>query len=415
MVINLRVNSVLKLILLALVFSMFFPQFMRGMSVFASVSLLAIYVSIIQIVKYGLSGILGYFLFSMLGLVYVLFSLAFGGWTEGYLFNERYIFRQGYFVLLFPVYLLVGVAAYRCYLATPSIALAKAFLIGLFVFLCLDVVLAALFGDVVFRENNGYTFYLEKGILWFFVSMFYFYVVSFKSLRGSAIIGVLMFALIQKMTGYGSMFNSATGIMSAILMLAYFLIVKFKVESRLGTVLYLSVIAFVLLFVTVAPYFSEVFVSDINTYWRLESWRNNYSAMIGNWGFGSGFGVSYFPLTNDSIEAAYRYYQDGEGKFSVLDQMFIRGQHSSLVNVVFRLGAAGFLLFLYLIFSGFTRVAVSSSPQARFVLPFFVIALLNISLNVGLESPPWMMTAALVFGMLVSAGSSVNYKKKVAR
>ena len=83
------------------------------------------------------------------------------------------------------------------------------------------------------------------------------------------------------------------------------------------------------------------------------------------------------------------------------DKLFIRGQHSSVINVAFRLGVVGIVAFLmsiiYLIHSFYVR----GNPERTFLMPLLLCGFMNVSVHVGLESPPFMIMYSIVLGMLM--------------
>jgi len=130
-------------------------------------------------------------------------------------------------------------------------------------------------------------------------------------------------------------------------------------------------------------------------------------ATISNYGFGSGFGISYFSTSAEALDAAYKSYLKAGPGYGVYDSLFIRGQHSSIVNVFFRLGFIGVVVFIMFFFHILSYAEkYKNDKNVRALTPVLLSGILNISVHVGLESPPFLMTIAISTGFLLAAISS---------
>jgi hypothetical protein len=384
------------------------PEFIRNLYIFIT---LLFFVSVLSLFELFDGAVLikpmRYILYlSSLGVVYLIASIVTGGWTENYQHNLSFALRQSYFVFLLPIFTYAGVSIYKTFSENSSkFILNKVFYILSFI-LIMDIILSVILGDPDFLINNGYTFYLDKGLIWFFVCFLYYYGL-FYSERGSRFFYlVTIIFLMEILLGYGVMFNAMTGFLLYLIMLISFIFVKFKLNTYL-LVLSLFMIVFSLFFmVCVFPFYSELFYSDLNTYWRYFSWRNNYEAVMSNYGFGVGFGVAYFPNVPEALDAAFKSAINSglQGSGGLYDSLFIRGQHSSIVNIIFRLGVLGFIFLIGFVFSLFNCVSSArNNKSVLFLLPFFVSGFLNVSVHVGFESPPFLMTISISIGLLIAA------------
>lgn len=396
------VNFKDKLFFAALVILTVLPNLIRDMKVLLAFFTLALLLALELLAKgFPNNRALIYLcLFSILCLVYAAFSWFFGSWTYLYEFDQRYIFRHVYFSVMLPVFLFasikifnnIGPGFYSFIDNNSALMLAFIFFV--------DILTAFLFGDELFYLYNEYTYYLDKGFIWLFVAFLSFYSI-FYSRKSTIVIAVIIIGFFaQNASGFGTMFNAATGKVVFLLILLNYFVLRLKKNFQFCYIMNFCALIAVILFVLISPFFSEFFINDINTYWRLESWYNNIIAMFSNYGFGSGFGVSYFPITNDVIDAAFKAYSSEGANVGLLEQVFVRGQHSSIINILFRTGILGLLLFICFITSSILKMKMNNS--ATFSIPVAICAVFNVGTHVGLESPPFMISFAIAFGYLIS-------------
>jgi O-antigen ligase len=125
-----------------------------------------------------------------------------------------------------------------------------------------------------------------------------------------------------------------------------------------------------------------------NTGWRLMVWVNNIKYTINDtFLIGHGFGTTYFPSRN-TVE----FMPDPGG------DDFLRGQHSSLVNIFYRMGIVGLLLFLAYFKSMEKKIKnFNAPPQLNYILLFGMII---IGVNVGLESPGYATNFVFLIGLV---------------
>jgi len=356
-------------------------------------------------------------IFSAIGTAYIALSYIAQGWNPTYLFDEQFILRQSYFVVIFPV---ITIAAYVCH--TKLHAQIKSFFTRhgtatIIIILISDIYTAWALGSQQFMENNGYTYYLEKSTLWLiFGYVFYCKIASSEKKLAFILFTITSLAfLFERLVGYGTMFNAATGIILYAMMALFYASTVFN-NYKMMPAFYISGIAALALLLFAAPFTSELFVADENTYWRLETWKENLKSLIYTYGMGVGFGTSYFPATAEAIDYSYRAAAVEGSNMGIYDNLFIRGQHSSPINIAFRTGILGIIVF-FLFIASTIRSAVNKrkSQEVKFLTPLFMSGLFNISLHVGLESPPFCVAFSLATGFLLSsithASSSPAEKK----
>jgi hypothetical protein len=152
---------------------------------------------------------------------------------------------------------------------------------------------------------------------------------------------------------------------------------------------------------------SLIFSHPGNTYWRCLAWRSNADSLVDSYLIGVGFGVPYHPLTSENWIAS-EMIQDEENvplDAAASEVLYVRGQHSSLVNVFYRLGALGGITFLLMNIMLLVRLVLgarNSDALSRVCLVscgLLVIAFWQISGNVGLESPRYFVNYVIAVAL----------------
>lgn len=400
-------------ILFILSFSVFLPDAIRDVKVFIVVLAMGITLAALRI-RNGIpknNSLIILFIFCVLCFIYASFSMLFGNWTDNYLYDFNYIFRHSYFSLLMPIIILASMLIFKTTSKDINSFIANNAIKIMFAFISLDMLLAYIFGSQNFLINNDYTFYQEKGFIWLLVCYVFFFCMANK-IRHHIIFSIVTIGFFAERTlGYGSTFNASTGALFYLIMVAsYFSWGLFTLNKLFYLYLKLMIIT-ALLFVFIAPYYSDNFLSDLNTYWRLESWKSNLDSVIDNNSFGSGFGISYFPLRQDVIDWAYHAYDSGISDLYLVEHMFIRGQHSSIINITFRVGLIGVAIFLSFLASVFLNYSQKDkTAEYKYLAPVFTCGILNISVHVGLESPPFLITFSIATGFLIEAAQIKSRK-----
>tara|TARA_B100001964_G_C14242662_1_gene605864 strand:+ start:76 stop:1014 length:939 start_codon:yes stop_codon:yes gene_type:complete len=193
----------------------------------------------------------------------------------------------------------------------------------------------------------------------------------------------------QLHVGYSSQERLMIGI------LFVFLITRINVSPK-----QISTIIIIMIF---AGYFftDEIasFVTNINgnAGWRIKVWVVNIKSAINETLLiGHGFGTTYFPPSSEM----YVNYPYDRGNF-------VTGQHSSFVNVFYRMGIVGLLLFMAYMKSIAEKIRNYNAPnQMNYIL---LLGMMMIGVNVGLESPGYATTFVFLVG-LVQYIISENYK-----
>lgn len=396
-------------ILFILSFSVFFPDAIRDFKIFAVVLAMGIMLAAIRI-KNGIpknNSLILLFTFSFLCFIYALFSILFGNWTDNYLYDFNYVLRHSYFSLLMPIIILASMLIFKATSKSVNTFIANNAIKIIFAFISLDMLLAYFLGSQNFYINNDYTYYQEKGFIWLLVCYVFFFCMANK-IRHHIIFSIVTIGFFaERILGYGSTFNASTGALFYLIMVASYFSWGVFTLNRLFYLYLKIMIIIALLFVFIAPFYSDNFLSDLNTYWRLESWKSNLESVADNNGFGSGFGISYFPLRQDVIDWAYQAYDSGISDIYLVEHMFIRGQHSSIINITFRVGLIGVAIFLSFLASVFLNYSQKdNTSEYKYLIPLFTCGILNISVHVGLESPPFLITFSMATGFLIEAAQT---------
>jgi hypothetical protein len=98
--------------------------------------------------------------------------------------------------------------------------------------------------------------------------------------------------------------------------------------------------------------------------------------------------------------------------------LYVRGQHSSLVNVFYRLGVAGgvvFLLMNWILIIRLARASTGDGLPARLSLiscGLIVLTFFEISSNVGLESPRYLINYTLAISLSLVCLEAVRAERR---
>jgi hypothetical protein len=315
-----------------------------------------------------------------------------------------YIMRHGYFVLLWLPFLF-GAANFWAGNITWIVQVCERW--GLII-LCLmagaDLVTAYLLADPKQLSWVGYRSYMEKSTFAFiFITVYLTYLLRRRRhiLCGAFLCG---YFVLTKALHLGIMFNAMTGT-TIFLLLAAATIGCFSFVARARLVVAGYVILLLLLVgSTVSPRIVE---GDANAYWRAVSWQTNLQSLWHTGLIGVGFGTPYMPLTSLNFAQATDNLFDSQTAQagSAVEAQYFRGQHSSLVNVAYRLGLPGIILFVFINILILGRLysllstKTNEQPLMFLALVQLIAALVQISVHVGLESPRFFMMYILAAGL----------------
>ncbi|MFC1504030.1 O-antigen ligase family protein [Spirochaetota bacterium] len=151
---------------------------------------------------------------------------------------------------------------------------------------------------------------------------------------------------------------------------------------------------------------------DPNTWWRLIYWKKEAGILLNTSFLGVGFGTPYsLPAWEDTIRLIFFKYHGPESHYIV-------AQHNSFMNILYRTGFIGFLLFImfnYFIIRSFKKNYIANmhdksiSGSINILFLGYVLSVINILLNVGLESPRVFLSYLLFVPL------SVAYLKNIEK
>ncbi len=125
--------------------------------------------------------------------------------------------------------------------------------------------------------------------------------------------------------------------------------------------------------------------SDPNTGWRLSYWKNEFEILLNNFLFGVGFGTGYG--STDLLHSINNPNVFLEQDPFEISSLYI-AQHNSFMNIFYRVGLIGLLIFIYFILLFAKKYFKSNITSfTSFGFTFFLYGVLIIFFNPGLESP----------------------------
>jgi hypothetical protein len=317
--------------------------------------------------------------------------------------RSDYVLRQAYFIVLWLPCL---IGALQVWSATLPFLVNWFSRYGLCMIATLgaaDIGSAMIFADPA-TAWDGYLSFLEKSSLEFFSSVIFLFTVMFNKRRMAALMIITAYLFASQIVRAGSMFNVSNGlIIFAILVVMALPFNQLRTRLVLAGSIYLAMTAGMLAGLVTPQIYSVSGDSsawaarrEADAAWRAQAWRNNLTALAESDFIGVGFGVPYHPLTLENVlDVEEHGYLPEEGLSPPPgDFLYVRGQHSSIINIFYRLGLVGgvvFLSFNLVLFNRVLRSAtigdVTTARLSSAAGGLFVIALTQISVNVGLESP----------------------------
>jgi hypothetical protein len=346
-------------------------------------------------------------MFVIFGLVVV--ALSFMGYYDGFTLwpvEQKFIGRQAYFIFL---WLPIGYAS-LCFWAWNKEAIFNFFgRYGLLIcagIIVLDLATSKLLGDARTVEWVQYQFFLDKLILAFIFVLSATCYIAHNPSSWSFIGMLLVSAVLYHVLKLGILFNAQTGtILTLILVIAWFPFVSLQMRAVAVCVLVLAMHVVL----TAGMFNKNAFKDDANTLWRLNAWTNNWSMVWETNSMGMGFGTPYHQRSAENLRNSAMNEGDlmQNGPVSLEDTQYFRGQHSSVVNIFYRLGLVGGVLFVLINAFALGRccVGIKNAHDPTTQKLFFVGAMLlsvqiiQMSLHVGLETPRFLVVYMLSLGL----------------
>lgn len=152
-------------------------------------------------------------------------------------------------------------------------------------------------------------------------------------------------------------------------------------------------------------------ILDANSLWRTRFWADELNMLVESHFMGVGFGTSY---ASSNFLNPFTYQPWGEGdpfvataQYSIYDKVFVTGPHNSFVSVAFRLGLVGIGLFVAYLFILQMKQLKHIQNISLGSLYLICSGLTIIALNVGLESPCYLLM--FVFAVYCSSYELKHY------
>ena len=338
-----------------------------------------------------------------------------------------YVLRQSYFVFLFLPFIIGGYHIWSVGTA-DVIRFSRKFGIAFLVLLpVVDIATAYLFGQF----QDGYIFFLDRGEISFLYCIVFSFYVVFTGKRMLPLLLMIVYLLACRVLSYGALFNSVGALLMA-LILVIISLARIAANARAAMVAAIVPLALVVMVVEIAvPSLcraqekdaSVIFSHAGNTAWRCETWHSNMAELVDTYLIGVGYGVPYFPFTSENWRTAEDFAQEMgvPASASATEVLYIRGNHSSLVNVFYRLGLAGgavFLLMNWVLLWRLARAAAGDGLLPRLNLiscGLLVDAFIGISSNVGLESPRFLINYVLAVAFAVVCVEADAAERRIVR
>ena len=161
--------------------------------------------------------------------------------------------------------------------------------------------------------------------------------------------------------------------------------------------------------------------SDPNSLWRLNVWINEIGSLSKTCFTGVGFGSAY--VTKDivnQVSNSNMYTTNVEGGLE--SGIYLVANHSSLLNMFYRMGILGGLLFLALNVQ-LIRVVVKTYRQATRkmksllwrMFAVFIYETIIIALNPGLEMMQFALSYILSVSVLLAVVMEIQYQRLIIK
>lgn len=305
--------------------------------------------------------------FMLLGLFYAMFSLV-GGFSllSNIPSDKRYVLRQVYFLPFL-------------FIAIPVFA--QSFKVGLFKWFLQRRLFFVIFSVCLqLPMPVQYT-----AILLFAIN--------------NHLIGLLIFSFVFLVNGVDMSFQAI--LMQGVLLVFFITRKKLKLK-HITTFIIIMIFTGYFIQDEIMP---SVVAFDANTGWRLKVWADCIKSTINDTFFiGCGFGTTYFPTSPNSISDEFIRFHLIQGTirdyiFTNVEDNLVTGQHNSFVNIFYRMGIVGLMLFLAYLNSMGKKIRNSNAPrQLNYIL---LLSMIIIGVNVGLESPGYCTEFVFLNGLVL--------------
>ena len=160
------------------------------------------------------------------------------------------------------------------------------------------------------------------------------------------------------------------------------------------------------------------FYNDPNAIWRWQYWVNDWKVIFGTKFIGTGFGTTY--ASNTIFQEIYNpdafVVPVDSFNYSANDALFLTAQHNSFLNIFYRLGVVGGILFLFIhiipifwYYNLFPKLMIKQQRILKWAYINFLANIVIILLNPGIESPRFLVAYLTAFSIL----AALLYKNEV--
>ena len=331
----------------------------------------------------------------------------------------EFILRHSYFLLLWIPFIGGSLAIWNS-LASDIIGLCQRRGAIILVFLATsDLITSYFLGNDRDAQWPGYYSFLDKLVFQYWFSFIYliYCIYSGRWLLSSLLIIVYM--ILTKVLAIGVMFNSMTGLLLFLVLLIASLPVNTSVKGKILLAMCVGLWANIII-ALVDPY---LFSPDDNSFWRAMAWKANIASLWDSDLVGRGFGTPYHPITVDNIENAQKNMcsECSEGLYleDPITAQYIRGQHSSIINIFYRMGIVGGIIFcvfnaviiLFLV-KARGRFGIYDARLKFIALVLILTQLLEASFHVAIETPRFLITYMLSVGFAIYVSDTQSLGKR---
>ena len=311
--------------------------------------------------------------FFVLNLFYVIISLLnFNSiFNLDILYDRNYVFRQGYQIFI----LAIGI---MCYNAFNKQKIKISFLR----FLLLSSLV------MKFVYNDGI---IMHGLFLFLISRLFY---EDKEKYKIIYLFVIIISTIRLLIGDAMMTYLAIYFLTSVFLLYDFVNKKIQLKNVKSIVLFFVVPFVILLGIIVVP---KLINSDANTNWRFIYWLDELATLSKTYFIGVGYGTSYCTPNFLNVVNNANMFLD-----NYPTSIFVTTQHSSFINVFYRMGLIGGLLFtIILLYPFILHKKFFKRSKAAFLL--YYCSLFTVIVNPGLESPRFMLFYVFSYAYLFSS------------
>ena len=210
--------------------------------------------------------------------------------------------------------------------------------------------------------------------------------------------------------------------MAAILVIALYFGKKYVVSLLVKHTITTSVVLLCIALLLINIFWDSIWekiLNDSNALWRYQVWTNELETLADTMFTGVGFGSAY--VTNDIylIVNNSNMYVDSDGGGNIYDMLFKVANHNSFLNMFYRMGVLGGLIFIYmnlvLIAWAINCYQKSSAAMKKYIWWGFLNFMYNsviILFNPGLEMVQfainYVFSLSLLLGVLLTCSNPEN-------